>query len=287
MKIFGVSEGILGDQIVALPILNYLEEKYPESYKYWYMSKRTRQAAPLYINHPLIDKILIGEKLEGLSKGESYLKHTLCDTFVEEHPNHQDAQWYNERSMLEEAFYMRGLDYKSEYGKPRLDRWWDDGEVNKKTIAIHCVAGYSQGGNRSPSEKWWEKLIGRLHEMDYNIYQFGHENDFIFHEQKGIPQSLRLQGVRIPYRFNHLSLFEQVQLAAKCEYYIGTDSGFSWIMGSCGIANSISLLTDWLPGHTKNPMALAATNWKNNEINLFAKGGCDNIDINYVLDCIK
>jgi ADP-heptose:LPS heptosyltransferase len=59
LKIWGVSYGPLGDLIMGLPILTYFEKKYPNSYKYYVIQKRSSICAPLYINHPLIDKIKV------------------------------------------------------------------------------------------------------------------------------------------------------------------------------------------------------------------------------------
>ena len=58
-KIWGVSFSLIGDLIVGLPQLTYFEKKYPGSYKYWGIHKKMSHAAPLFYNHPLIDRIKI------------------------------------------------------------------------------------------------------------------------------------------------------------------------------------------------------------------------------------
>lgn len=284
MRIFGVSEGIIGDQIVALPILNLLENKYPKSYKYWYMSGRTKQAASLYINHPLIDKILVGERSEGLSKEENYLKYNICDSFVEEHPQHQDTQWYNSgRSMMEETFYMRGLEYKKEYGKPQLEKWWGTTPKLEIFFAIWPFAGYSAGLNRSPSIKWWRQFCINLvkkFNQDIIIYHFGHTNE---------PNIFNPDDYYEKYyeRKCNLSFFEQVKLASHMKYNIGTDSGSSHVIGALG-CDQVTLLTNWQPNHNPSfPYALAPENWADKNTNLFSKNGCDNIPIDSVLAAIK
>jgi len=55
LKYWGVSYGALGDLIMGLPVLRYFEKKSPGSYKYWIMWQKCSFAAPLFINHPLID----------------------------------------------------------------------------------------------------------------------------------------------------------------------------------------------------------------------------------------
>ena len=51
--------GLIGDTICSLPTLLYFEKKYPGSYKIWPIEKKVSFIAPLFLNHPLIDKIKI------------------------------------------------------------------------------------------------------------------------------------------------------------------------------------------------------------------------------------
>ena len=52
-KIWGISYGLIGDLIMALPSLTYYEKKYPNSYKIWVIEKKCSQCASLFLNHPL------------------------------------------------------------------------------------------------------------------------------------------------------------------------------------------------------------------------------------------
>lgn len=49
----------------------------------------------------------------------------------------------------------------------------------------------------------------------------------------------------------------------------------------------ISLLTNWLPNHYNNQLALAAINCKDSAVDLFAPGSCDNISINTILEVLE
>ena len=55
-RIWGFSFGVIGDLVMGLPMLNYFEKKYPGSYKYWVIEKKCADCAPIYFNHPLIDR---------------------------------------------------------------------------------------------------------------------------------------------------------------------------------------------------------------------------------------
>lgn len=272
---------------MALPLINVLNFIYDRPKITWPISKKCRQAAPLYIDQPGINSIYITEQDDGLSEFERKWIKKDFDLLIEPSPQHPKEQdWYNYRSCVEETMLMAGAEYYDVYKNlgsssqiPRLNNWWDDSnQVNEKTIAIHSTAGYGQGKNRSPSTDWWRPLCLELLKRGYKVKQFGHSND------EDISSS-QWECTGIFKRYNDYSLFEQIQLAAKCEYYIGTDSGFSWIMGALG-AKQISLITNWLPNHYTNPLALTPLNCASNSTNLFAENGCDNININKVLELL-
>jgi hypothetical protein len=264
---------------MALPLICVLKKLYGEDCRItWPISRKCVQAAPLYIDQPGINSIYVTKEEEFLNQQELNWIKSEFDLFINPSPNHPwESDWYNHRSCVEETMLMAGEQYFETYKNllpraiqaPRLYPWWDTKERFERTVAIHTTAGYGKDFNRSPSLKWWRELTSELVRKKYKVFQFGHQND--------------LTPACVYQRFNELSLFEQIQIAEKCEYYIGTDSGFSWIMGALG-KKQVSLITNWLPNHRSNPLALAPTNCKNNATNLFAEGGCDNIDANKVLE---
>ena len=59
---------------MGLPILNYYEKKYPGSYKYWVIQKKCAQCAPLYFNHPLIDRIKITDEWDEFGDYDNFVQ---------------------------------------------------------------------------------------------------------------------------------------------------------------------------------------------------------------------
>ena len=61
IKIWGTAFSLIGDLIMSLPQLNYFKNQYPDSYINFIIHKKISYCAPLFFNHPLIDRIKISD----------------------------------------------------------------------------------------------------------------------------------------------------------------------------------------------------------------------------------
>jgi len=274
MKIYGCRAQLIGDAIMALPILTYLEKKYPNSFKYWSVAKKISQAVSLFINHPLINQIHVTRGLEGPEK-DDYILINSCDLILNVNPQHPDARYPNDFNIYEETFRMAGFSIEEyntlseEEKRPKLVKWFDV-KKHPNAIALFAFAGYNRQPFRNPSIEWYNDLIVELNKMGYYVFQFGHDTESHFYN--------------ISWRFNNQSYFEQIKMALGCDFVINTDSGSGLAIGAYEHPQ-ISLLTNHWPGHNKNFFALAPNNINNQ--NLFARNGCDNILIEHVIEAIK
>lgn len=276
-KVLGVRQSLIGDCIMSLPVLNYVEKCRPNSYKYWHVAKKCSQSAPLFYNHPLIDKIIITDCEEGFGPKDKELV-MQCDFSFNTTPQHPFGEyWHNYRSMVEETWVMAGINISEYYQlseeekTPSLTKWFDVKKQNN-TIAVHCFAGYGRDNHRSPSKQWWDETIKILSSSGYKIIRFGHPRE---------PEIADSEDLR------HLPFIEQVQSALCSSVYIGTDSGFSLVMGAYAHPQ-ITLLTNWNVNHTKNLTCLQPINKNNISIvNEFSQGGCSGINKNIILENIK
>jgi len=274
-KIFGFRGSLIGDQIMTLPILNYLEDYFPNSYKYFQIARKCSQAAPLYFNHPLIDKLIISDCDEGMGpKDKEIASH--CNLVFDVMPNHPlEQDWPNYRNIYEETWVMAGLpiqEYHSlspEKQRPKLVRWFNIDKREAKSIAIWPCAGYGVENKRNPSRDWYNGLCQILKEEGYIIYQFGHPNDF---------------KIDSHHDMRHLSFMDQIKTSLGCGLAITTDSGSGLILGAYEMPQ-ISLLTNHFPNHTKNLTAFAPNNINN--FNFVGRGLADNINIFDVVKQIK
>lgn len=273
-KIFGVRGSMLGDSIMALPVLNYLEKIYPNSYKYWSLARKYSQLSQIYLNHPLIDKIQITDGDEGMCPGDIKIAKT-CDLVINTMPNHTREDWFNYYNIYEETFMMAGCPLQEyhnllpEQQRPKLEKWFNIEKYNK-TIAIFPFAGYSREPRRSPSALWYKELSVQLRNLGYKIFHFGHELE---------PKIDADQDLRF------LPLFDQIKMALGCDLVIGTDSGTALVIGAYEHPRQISLLTNHWPGHITNPMAFSTNNPNNKSF--FAPDGANNIKIDNVINHIK
>ena len=281
LKILGVRQSLIGDCIMSLPVLNFIEKHYPNSYKYWHIAKKCSQSASLFYNHPLIDKIVITDCEEGFGPKDLELAKE-CQVVFNTTPRHPFGEyWHNNRNMVEETWVMAGIPLDQLYTLseeervPTLYKWFDIQKYDK-TIAIHCFAGYGRDNQRSPSKEWWDILTTEILK-DYNIIRLGHPKEpFLEHWVSNKYRDLR-----------HLSFIEQIQIALGCSAYIGTDSGFSLAMGAYNHPQC-SLITNWNVNHTENPLCLQPVNKNNISLfNEFKNGGCSGIPQETVLEKMK
>jgi ADP-heptose:LPS heptosyltransferase len=278
MKIWGVRGGMIGDSVMALPILEALENLFPNSYKYWVLHKRFSQAGQFYFNHPLIDKIHITEHHEDIGPKDIEIIKS-CDLRLNIKPNHPepDDSWYHHFNCCEETFRMSGLNFEFykklalEKKKPRLYQWFDV-ENKKDTIGIWPFAAYGKNCGRNPSFEWWNEVVKEL-KKDYKIIHFGH-----FSEPKLNNEDINL---------TNLSLFDQIKIAIGCKLNINTDSGSGWLIGAYGVPQISLLSMAGLPYATRNIYCLAPENYNNNSINLFGNHNCDSITKEEIIDSIK
>jgi hypothetical protein len=290
MKIWGMSYGVLGDLVMGLPMLNYFEKKYPGSYKFWVIEKKCSIGAQLYFNHPLIDRIKITDEWGGFGKIDKQLMEK-CDIIAECPPADKRGRpdWYNYESCVEHTAILGGIkDIKEvlteDEMKPRLYKWFDTGApavtstyakkantsdiIYDNNIAIWPFAG-SPG--RSPSPRWWNILVDGLIHKGYSVFHYGMPYD---------PKISNLEGYRA---FTQLSYFDQVRSSLASQLVIGTDSGAMWVMGAYSHP-AINLMTNYLPGHRSNLLALEPIN--DNGQTFYEMGGCDNISIRQVANNI-
>lgn len=290
-RIFGFSYGLVGDLVMSLPMLTYYEKLYPGSYKIFAIERKVGYMAPFFLNHPLIDRLLVTEEWNGFGTFDKYLADTCYIKCTMDNWRHSRPDWYNYKDCIEETAYVAGVDgllsvlsYDELY--PKLEQWFDvgsddpnfqtyskqngaDTSIKKKTIALWPFATATGSVARSPFVQWWRELVGILKEKGYEVLQFGMPTDkFIF-------------GAN---RYNHLTFFDQVRLALSCGMSIGTDSGSMWVMGAYSHP-ALHLMTNWMQHHTQNFDALLPVNRNGHKV--FAPGGVNNICIDDVIHNIK
>lgn len=286
VRIWGVRAGLIGDSIAALPVLSYLERAHPGTYKYWAVHQKCAQAVPLFLNHPLIDRIKVtdGWVTEGPQDEELKKK---CTIVLNTSPPVHDQNWRNEMDVIEQTARMAGIMDLSdvitpEERIPKLERWFpsytfsnDPGNhgyidivrdswanTDNNRVAIWPYAGYGLDPNRSPSDGWWEVMLQILFEAGFEVYHYGWVNDPVMTDDPRYHYMCRL------------SYMDQIRSALEAPTTIGPDTGALWTLGAYG-QPTIALMTFHAPLHSENPAALAPP-YKNTHMLFNAK----NINLN-------
>ena len=290
IKIWGVSFSLIGDLVVGLPQLTYFAKKYPGSYKYWGMHKKMSHAAPLFYNHPCIDRIKITDTWGGFGDYD-YELASECEFSTREldHQNktilnaQPEDYWYNEHDIVEQMARMSGIyDIKEvlteEELRPRLYPWFEadfdaieknegytkvrtkSGKIPKKSIAIWPFSGYGHWPSRSPSSEWWNTLIDTLLNNEFTVFHCGWVEE---PSLSNLPNYIRCVD---------LSFFEQVKISLGTRLAIGADSGSMWVLGAYEHP-AIHLMTNWRDGHVQNFSAMNPVNYRG--VSFFAPPSSD------------
>jgi ADP-heptose:LPS heptosyltransferase len=275
MKIWGTRFSLIGDIVMSLPILPYLNEQYGEYYSYLSIAQKCKQALPLFLNQPFINEIKISDYHEDLGELDRSIM-SQCDLVLNVKPQHPFEQdWYNYRSCVEETALMAGFNPTHFTNKnPKLIQYWQDRPklTSSKSIVIWPFAGYGKDMHRSPSVTWWEKCINILiNELGYQIIHAGAESE----------PDIMINNSSYK-KITSLSFFDQIKESLNCDLAIGTDSGSMWVIGAYSKIPQINLITNWLPNHRQNLLSLAPAGTRTT--NLFGYNQCDTIIINDLIN---
>jgi ADP-heptose:LPS heptosyltransferase len=281
IKIWGTSFSLIGDLIMSLPQLNYYKNKYQDIYVNFVIHKKIAYCAPLFFNHPLIDKILISEEWSSFGDND-YKLACSCDYVTVKldyknkkilDRNHQTKDWYNYHSCIDECAFMSNIkDLDKFINKnekfPKLYKWFDVGFDNlqkkgaytydkqeskennilRNSISIWPFAGYGRSKNRNPEPDWWKKLVNKFVQNKVHVYHFGYINEPIL-------------SINTKYYHNltKLDFFSQIKISLGSKLALGTDSGSMWVLAAYSHP-SIILLTNWYENHNKNFNSLLPPN---------------------------
>tara|TARA_Y200000002_G_scaffold130189_1_gene107251 strand:+ start:145 stop:1122 length:978 start_codon:yes stop_codon:yes gene_type:complete len=303
IKIWGTSFSLIGDLIMSLPQLNYFKKKYKDTYINFVIHKKIAYCAPLFFNHPYIDKIIISGEWSSFSSND-YNIASNCDVVTTklDHKNkkildrnHEDKYWYNKRSCIDETAFMSGItDFNDILSKneriPYLNKWFDAGfeDVQKKgaytyekvhskknhilskSVAIWPFAGYGRSKNRNPSLDWWKRLVLDFNKKSIKVFHFGYINEPNLSENNTYYEKL-----------TDLDFFSQIKISLSSKLSIGTDSGSMWVLSAYSHP-SLIISTNWYENHKTNLLATVPPNI-NSEI-IFKENGFESLSVEEVFE---
>ena len=303
IKIWGTSFSLIGDLIMSLPQLKYFKKKHKNPYINFVIHKKIAYCAPLFFNHPDIDKIIISGEWSSFDSND-YNIASKCDVVTTklDHKNkkildryHDDKYWYNKRSCIEETALMSGInDFNetlSENEKiPYLTKWFDTGfediqkkaaytyekvdskknDVLSKSVAVWPFAGYGRSKNRNPNLNWWKSLVSDFNKKSIKVFHFGYINEPNLSEDKTYYEKL-----------TDLDFFSQIKISLGSKLSIGTDSGSMWVLGAYSHP-SLIISTNWYENHKSNLLATIPPNINSDVI--FKENGFESLSVDEVIE---
>ncbi len=281
MRALGIRPHLIGDSVMAAVIPPYLKRRFGNDLDmHWVVSAKCSQAAPLFLNHPALDRVWVSTASEGYGPRELEIAKS-CSIVFDPLPQHPDGDsWPNQvgRTIYSETWLMAGLPLR-EYEAlpkdeqvPRLYPWFKI-ERRPKTIAIWPGARQGEKEDRRNAPfPWWNTLTLRLIAEGYTVVQCGHPND--------------MGGQRLPEALDarERSFMDLVALSAGCDLTIGTDSGSMVALAALGAGVTLSLINPHWRGHTSNPLCFAPLGPRH--VNLCAPSNHDH-DLEKVVDTVR
>lgn len=278
----------IGDSVCSLTAARYIKKIFPDSYSVATLDPRTRELAPLLLNHPDIDRIYITQKEEGYTEMEEKWASTF-DFNLPLFGHYVPDDWGKTISPREANFRLR-FQYQprdsslsgdgwntltEEEKKPKLERWFNI-ERHNKLVVIAPFVGYNLNDEitrmRSPSVEWWKPVVEMLFEMGFTIAQIGLSKSPLIHNYP-TAYNTKFSDKR------DLSLLESVKLALSSDLFIGACGGMSMIINAYG-HKSICPYTNWKK--TAISEALLPINWKDQLIPLYGQNGVNSITLENV-----
>ena len=275
-----IAPGQIGDCVCSLTAARYIKKVFPDSYSVAVLDPRSKELAPLLINHSDIDRIYISQKENGYTESEKQWVSTFDFNF----PlvgHYVPESWTKQMSPRETNFKIRfqfqpvksplfGSGWSNlteDEKKPKLEQWFKVDRFDK-LIVLAPFVGYDLNAEttkiRAPSLDWWKLVVEMLLQMDFTIAQIGTLNFPLVYNHANF------------YDKRNLSLWESVKLALGADLFIGACGGMSFVINAYG-QKSVCPYTDWIKGATSE--ALLPVNYKNRMIPIFGENGINSITL--------
>lgn len=209
-----------GDLVMNTFAARVLKQKYPNSEYTILIANDYKDCAPLFLNHPHIDKIhILDKKRDGLNEiDQNWVKNQSFDMFfppMKDH-NHSDP-WFLKRHQVSEVCYMHGIVSDKECNKLDnklfLNKWFDLNTSFSDYIAFSPFSGfYNPNNDKISTIEKAQKIVDNLIDKGLKVLQIG-----AFNEPK-LFGSIQLE----------CDYFTSIKNMLSCKFLICGDSGCCW-----------------------------------------------------------
>lgn len=210
-----------GDLFINTAACRILKQFDPRCHLTFVINGDYREAAPLFIAHPYIDKIYVTDSPVGAFNAtdivwinQQNFSH-IFDPMVDH--NHSDP-WFLHRNQPQELAYINGIPtLAEETGKLYLNKWFKETEGLKDYVAFQAFAGsYDAANKKALSPARAQEIVNIILSNGYKVLQLG------------LPHEPKLEGTtRLITDY-----FTMARNMLGCKALVTTDSGVSWL-ASC------------------------------------------------------
>lgn len=214
------NQGQFGDLCINTVAFKKIKELYPDDFLIMSINKKYSEIAPIFLNNPYIDSLIVWDQYDNWpnDKDKQVIKNYKNTRISHPMPAHTIDRWYLRSHQTEECAYMNG--YNGERfpnGEQCILTKWFDVEKNNKLVSFAPFAGFYHPDNKKKlSIINAQKIVNFIKSNGYDIIQLGGKDE---------PQ---LEGaIKI-----NCSFFESIKLGLSSKFYIGTDTGMTWILSA-------------------------------------------------------
>jgi ADP-heptose:LPS heptosyltransferase len=238
MKCIGFNQGQYGDLCMNTIACRALKEKFPECELHFGINKKYASLAPIFENHPLINKIHIWDAYDDWpsEKDRQHISKEEYDFTFNAMPKHTQDHWYINHHQTAETCYMHGL-IPPKNLQVELHKYFDT-ERNKKHVALNLYAE-TRGFTKIPNFEQAKKISDLIKSKGYTPVQIG------------LPDQPQICEKRFIGSF-----FDSVKFTLSCDFLFTVDSAMSWI------ASGYSFPTLGIYSYTYYPYVSTSKNWQ-------------------------
>jgi len=214
------NQGQFGDLCMNTVAFKKIKELYPNDFLIMSINKKYSEIAPIFFNNPYIDSLVIWDQYDNWPNEKDALTIKKYKNSIINHPmsSHTIDRWYLRSHQTEECAFMNGY-YGERFpnGEQCILNKWFDVQKNDKLISFAPFAGFYNPNNRKKlSISNAQKIVDLIKANGYDIIQLGGKDE------------PHLEGaIKIDCSF-----FESIKIGLSSKFYIGTDTGMTWILSA-------------------------------------------------------
>ncbi len=218
----GIHLALYGDVAMGTCPFRILKGLYPDSHITALIGADYREIAPLFLQHPSVDKVRImtSPKDAFSPEDEAWLAskhfHHIFDPMADH--NHS-VPWYKHRVQPLEMAHMHGLPIDGDDGRCEFTKWFKETDGLHDYVALAAFAGmYSPVNDKRLSVERAQEITDIILAKGLKVLQIGGRNE------------PRLVGAA----FMDSDYFGSIRNILGCRLFIHTDTGSGWCISAYG-----------------------------------------------------